>query len=439
MGGIIVMFLVNFNKRHSFYGLIIILFFMFTCPCEAAAEELIRKGETLNLKKCVEIALKKHPQIVSAINTLDVNKSRVGQALAGYYPQLNLSTGLSRNASPLQPDQYNQYSQSLILTQNIYDFSRTGTKVDIQKLNLEAARADLNMVFLNIIMGVKQAYYELLRAKRARTINVETIGQFEQHLETARGLYEAGSKPMFDVTKAEVDLSNARVNLLKAENAIIIARVNLNNAMGMPEAPPYDLEEDVVYQKNTVDLNESLKKAYLMRPDLRSLIFKKEAAQKSILLARKDFLPTLSGSAGYGWSGEEYPLERGWNIGANLNFNLFSGFLTKNQVGEAMASFEVSRAVEDTLRQTIRLDVEQAYANLQTAEKSIAAAEVTLRQAEENQKLAQGRYAAGVGSPLEVTDALVAYGNARLTLSGAIYDHKEAEASLQKAMGEGAE
>ena len=114
---------------------------------------------------------------------------------------------------------------------------------------------------------------------------------------------------------------------------------------------------------------------------------------------------------------------------------MFSGFLTKHQVGAALAGVEVTRAGEETLRQTIRLEVEQALANIQAAEKSIDAASIMVRQATENYGLAQGRYAAGVGVPMELTDAVVALGNARLALSGAIYDQMGSVASLQKAMG----
>jgi outer membrane protein len=425
------------DKKRFFCLWIINLLFM--VPQDIAAAELIGKGEKINLERGIDIALKKHPQIRAAEHNIEASRSKIGQSRAGYYPQIKWSTGLSRNSSSLKAAPYNDYSSSVTLSQNIFDFNRVGTRVDIQTLNLESSRADLRDTVQKIILGVKQAYYERLRARRLMDINDETVKQLEQHLETAKGFYEVGVKPKFDVTKAEVDLSNARLNLLKAENTFRIAVVTLNNALGMPEAPPYDVEEDVAYQKYAAgDLDSSLKKAYLTRPDLQSLLWKKEAAQRSIALAKKDYYPVLSGNAGYGWSGEKPPLENGWNIGASLNFDLFSGFSTKYQTDEAVAVLDVLRANEESLRQTIRLEVEQSLANLQEAEKRILTAEISVKQAEENLDLAQGRYAAGVGNPLEVTDALLAQGNARTALSGALYDRKIAEANLEKAMGEGA-
>ncbi len=422
------------RKNNLPLSLAIMLLFLSVSYVFATAEPII-KGETLSLSKLVDIALKKHPQIIAARNTVDVAKSRVGQAKSGYYPQLNLSAGMSRNASPLLSDQFNQYQSSLSLQQNIYDFNRVGTKVDIQSLDLGATGANLDNVTNNVILGVKYAYYERLRAKHIREISADTVKQFEEQLDRAKGFYEVGVRPIFDVTTAEVNLSNARVNLVKAQNLLAIAIVNLNNAIGMSAAPFYELEDDTTYQKGSIGLDESLQKAFLNRPDLQSLVRQTEASQKAVALAQKDFLPTVMGNASYGWSGQDVPLDRGWSVGVNLNLNLFSGFLTKNQVSEALAALEVARAAEESLRQIVRLDVEQALANLRAAEESIVTAEVTVRQATENLDLARGRYAAGVGTPLELTDAVVALGNARLVLSGAMYDRKESEASLQRAVG----
>jgi outer membrane protein len=122
-------------------------------------------------------------------------------------------------------------------------------------------------------------------------------------------------------------------------------------------------------------------------------------------------------------------------VGATLNFPIFSGLSTKYQVEEARASFDVLKANEETLRQSIYLDVQQAWLNLQVAKDKISTAELSVKQANENLDLANGRYAAGVGNPIEVTDSLVARSNAKTAHVGALYDYKTAQASIEKAMG----
>ncbi|MEI6738054.1 MAG: TolC family protein, partial [Pseudomonadota bacterium] len=131
---------------------------------------------------------------------------------------------------------------------------------------------------------------------------------------------------------------------------------------------------------------------------------------------------TINIDAGYGWGGGGFPLDQGWNVGAQVNVPLFSGFSTKYQVAEAQANLEVLAANEGLLRQTIAQDVKQAWLNLREAADRGVAAELIVRQAAENLELANGRYASGVGSPIEVTDALVAASNAKTSQISALYD-----------------
>ena len=431
-----------------------ILFLIFIMPFEGGAEEIIKKGESLNLERCVGIALKMHPNIAAAVHNVNANVSRIGQSKANYYPQINWSSSYSRvssasgrlgssfsstgttgSSSGGTEESFDEYSTGFNLSQTIYDFGKTPTQVMIQNLNLDSSRSDLENVSEQIILNVKQTYYGVLQAKRNRDVSSETVNQFQQHLEQAKGFYTVGTKPKFDVTKAEVDLGNAKLNLIKAENGLKLAIVNLNNAMGVPDAPEYILEDNFLFQKYNITFEDALAKAYKDRPDLQSIIAKKQSAEENIRLTKKGYYPLLTGSAAYNWSGEKFPLEHGWNVGASLSFPLFSGFLTKYQVEEANANLNVLRANEESLRQTVFLEVQQAYLNLKDAEERIPTAELTVKQAEENFEIANGRYAAGVGNPIEVTDAEVSLTTAKTAYIQALYDYKVARASLEKAMG----
>ena len=414
-------------------------------PFRAAAEAPIKKGETLELERCIEIALKKHPGIRAAANTLKAGESRVGQAKSGYYPQVSGTASYSRTdptsttsgrLSTTAGSAYDSYGSSVALSQNLFDFGKTSTQVKIQTLNLDASRSDFDTTNAQVVFGVKQAYYGLLLTKRTRDVAREVVGQYEQHLVQAKGFFEVGLKPKFDVTKAEVDFSNAKLNLLKADNALRLAQVTLNNAMGLPEAPDYEIQDSLAFQRVEVDLDQSMKKAYDRRPDLQSILAKEKSLDETITLQKKGYTPYVTGNAGYGWGGDSFPLDPGWSIGATLNIPLFSGFSTKYQVDEARANLDVLKANEETLRQGIFLEVKQAWLNLQEAADRIVTAEVIVRQAAENLELANGRYAAGVGSPIEVTDALVAQSNAKTTFIAALYDYKMARATMEKATGE---
>jgi len=415
----------------------IIILMLIISPSLAGAEKPIQKGERLNLQRCIETALRNHPAVQGARDTIRVGESRVGQAQANYYPQVNWQTGYTRiNRSRTgRSSGYDDYNSSVILSQTLFDFGKTKTSVNIERLHTDSFRQDLHNAETEIVFAVKSAYFTLLQAEKNRDVAIETVSQFQQHLNQAKGFFEVGAKPKFDVTKAEVDLSNAIVNRIRSENNLRVARVSLNNARGIPDAPEFSIDDSLLFQKEEVGLAAALKRAYQNRPDLQSIIKKVEAADASIDLARKGYYPYVTGSAGYGFSGEDFPLSDGWNVGAMLNIPVFNGLQTRYSVEEARANLDVVRTDESSLRQSIRLEVEQAFSNLRDAEERTEATRIAVRQAEENAELANGRYDAGVGNPIEVTDALVSLSNARTGYIAALTDYRIAQAGLEKAVG----
>ncbi|HDZ87562.1 MAG TPA: TolC family protein, partial [Nitrospirae bacterium] len=282
----------------------ILLLPLFIMPSRAGATEVIKKSDVLNLSRCLEIALNNHPDIAAAVNTVGVNQSRRGRAKANYYPQIGVSSGYSRYspASGTTKQSFDEYTGSVTLKQNIYDFGKTSTQVDIRRLNLNSSRSDLKNTSEQIIFNVRQAYYGVLKARRNRDVAAETVRQFQQHLEQAKGFYAVGTRPKYDVTKAEVDLGNAKLKLLIAGNALRTAKADLNNAMGIPEAPEYTIEDNLVFRKYDINFKEALQRAYRQRPDLQSISYRKKASEESVRLAKKDYYPVLSGNADYIWS-----------------------------------------------------------------------------------------------------------------------------------------
>jgi outer membrane protein len=431
----------------------VVLFVLFIIPLRAGAESIIRKDEMLTLRRCIEIALIKHPTILAGQNNVSASQSRVGQAKSNYYPQIDLSasysrikpltgaqrlvsTGIDGTSAGNATNSFDQFTGSVSLLQNIYDFGKTSSQVDIQKFNLDSSRSDLETTIEQVLLNVKQSYYGVLQAKRNRDVAQDTVKQFQLHLDQAKGFYEVGTHPKYDVTKAEVDLSNAKLSLIRAENALKVARVTLNNAMGVPDAPDYFVEDNLGFEKYDITLSRAIETAYQDRPDLKSAVATRKSFERSIDFAKTGYYPALTGNASYDRSDTIFfPEGHGWSVGVALSFPVFNGFLTKNQVEEAKANLGVAQANEETLRQSILLDVQQAYLNLIVAEESIANTDLTVKQATENLEIANGRYAAGVGNPIEVTDAEVSLANAKTSYIQALYDYKVARANLEKAMG----
>lgn len=407
----------------------------------AVVAETLSSGEKLDLERAVTIARQRQSKIVAAQGAVAANQSRVGQAEARYYPQIEGSANYKR-WSPggtafvaVDNSSHDLFAFGVIANQLLYDFGKVDTQVAIQKTTLESARFDLATVEEQVVFNVKLAYYDMLKAARNIEVATETVKQFEAHLVQAKGFFEAGLKPKYDVTKAEVDLSNAKLNLIRIKNGLNLARVVLNNAMGAPDAPDYEVADNLRFSPFQFAFEVALARAFDHRPDLKGLLLKKRAAEQSVELARKGDLPYVSGNATTTYSGETLPMNQGWNVGVGLSLPIFNGYQTKHQISEAQANLDILAAQEVSLRQAIHRDVQQGYLNLQEAEERISSTKFAIQQAEENLEIASGRYDAGVGAPVEITDAYVLLINSRTSHIQALYDYRITQTIIEQAIG----
>ena len=405
-----------------------------TAPAKA-----VRTGDLLTLQQCLDIARQRNPNMAAAAFAVDAADARVGQARSAYYPQVSLSGNYSKYSAYADASNASNdlYQGNATLTQNIFDFGKTPSQVRIQALGRDAARSDQRNTASLVAFGVKQAYYDLLQAEKNLEVAAETVKLTQDQLDQAKGFFDAGVKSRYDVTSAEVNLSNAKLGQIRAENTVQVARVTLKNAMGAPDLADFTIEDMLAFQRSPITFDDAVQRAYANRPDLQSVLAKKEASKESVSLARSGYYPTLSGNANYTRAGDTFmPEQSGWSAGVTLTFPLFNGFLTNNQVKEAKQNLNIQKANEESLRQGILLDVQQAYLNMRALEDGVAVAELTVRQAQENYDIVNGRYGAGVGSPLDVTNALVGLTNAKTNHIAALANYKTAEAALLKAMGE---
>ena len=431
------------SRTVSFSGAVLLTLLVLIPSYGGQEAEVIKPGQKLTLDRCLALALERLPAVLSARATVEAERSLVRQAESSYFPQINWSAsvgrahigprtslGVSTNAVT-----YSSYSAGLNLSQNIFDFGRTAAQVRIQKLGYGSSVSDLEAATQQAVLGVKQAYYGVLQAGHNRDVMAEAVKQFELHLEQAKGLYDVGLAPKYDVTKAQVDLGNARIDLIKARNAVRLALTTLNDSMGVTGTVDYEVEDDLSFAAYGLSFEDALAQAYKNRPDLAALIARRQAGESSVSLAKKGFLPVLSGTAAYDYSGNAFPLPQGWSLGLSLGGPIFNGFLTSAQVAEARASLKIDRANEEALKLSVFLSVQQAYLTLSQAEELVPVAGLNVTAAQENFDIASASYKEGVGDPIQVADAGAALISAKIAYFAALYDCKVARAGLEQAMG----
>jgi len=417
----------------------------------AAAAEAMPSSvapEVVTLDRAVALALAHHPSLRVAQGTQAVNEARVGQAQSSFFPHVQARSAYQQatanNATAFgggpalrstRGDNFGTYQNSVTLNQLFYDFGKVSSQVTSAELAFQAAKSDAETTAQTVIVTVQQAYFGLQQAQRLVTVAEEALTQFTKHLDLAKGRYHAGVAPKIDVTTADVDLSNARLNLITARNNEQVAHVRLNHAMGMTDPNPYRVEDPALAPHPAISLVDAMATALRLRPELMAQQALEQAAEATITTAQRDFFPTVSGLANYSYNGQEFPLVYNWNLTGVVTVPLFSGFLTQQQVAEARANLLRTKANGEVLRQTIQLEVHQALVNLEAARERLHVTAVTVTQAKERFALAEGRYRAGLSNAIEVTDAGVALVSAQVNDVVALSSYHAAHAQLDRAMG----
>ena len=197
----------------------------------------------------------------------------------------------------------------------LYDFGVTQNQATIKRLDYEAYKTTLAGTINDVIYQTKDAYYNLLYAFENKKVAEDTVNKFEMFYNQAKAFYEIGMNPKVDVTIAEVNLSNAKLQLIQADNAVNLAVARLNNIMGVPFIDRYNVQERLKYQPVDVSFNQSIEIAREARPELKLAELKVESAKQTLKLVKKSYFPTISVEGQYQRGGKSWNSNYGYYFG----------------------------------------------------------------------------------------------------------------------------
>ncbi len=405
-------------------------------------EGSVEKNIDMTLDKCIELALGNNPQINAAFHGILASDARIKQVWANYFPQLSWQTGYTKIKQLQLSDAlgrnltFNYYILGQVtLQQMLYDFGVTQNQATIKRLDYEAYKTTLSATINDVIYQTKDAYYNLLFAFENRRVAEDTVKKFEMFYNQAKAFYEIGMNPKVDVTIAEVNLSNAKLQLIQADNAVNLAVAKLNNVMGVPFIDKYNVQERLKYQPVDVSFNQSVEIARDARPELKLAELKVESANQTMKLVKKSYFPTLSIEGQYQRGGKSWNSNYGYNIGGYLNFPTINGMLIKNEIKEARYLYDKEIANAKNTQNSIYLEIQNAFLTLEEKKNQMPVAILGVKQAKENYELSYGRYRVGEASPTELKDAQINYQQAQLTYYNALYQYNSSKAALEKAIG----
>ncbi|MDE1546428.1 TolC family protein [Dechloromonas agitata] len=415
-------------------------------PLKPSPRLLARVGEApcattlpdtpLTAVDAVDLMLCNHPQTREVWAAARAQAAQVGVARAGWLPTLSGSAGTTR--FDYQNSAYTRDSAAITLSWLLYDFGQRSASVESAQQLLGAAAATQDVTVQTLFLNALQAYYaaQATRAAVASALQAERSAQ--ESFQAAAARYQVGVATPADRLQAQTALSQATLNRIKAEGEARNALGTLANALGFAAQQRIVLADlpavpaTAAFQKEVDGL---IAEAQARRPDLRAAEAQLKAAEASVELARAQGRPTISLGAGPTWQESAGVTQQGGSIGLTLNVPIFSGFETTYRVRSAAAQAEVRAAQRDRLRSQVALDVWKAYQSLTTATQSLQTTADLVASAEQSERVALGRYKAGVGTILDVLSAQAALASARLQRIQAQLDWNVYRATLAQSVG----
>jgi outer membrane protein TolC len=279
------------------------------------------------------------------------------------------------------------------------------------------------------------AFYNVLRAEKTLEFQRENLRQQESLYRQASAFYEAGVRAKIDVVRAEANVYDARAQLSQAENGLRVARITLLQRIGVDGPAGFRLSGALPELSLPGTLEDWVAEAVRNRPELRALVEKERAATESLRLAKAGYLPFLVGTAGYGYGAEEVPLQQNYGLAVTLNYPLFSGFQTREQTKEALATISSTQYEFIETKRRVRLQVEVSAYSVQEAQERLSARKKQRDASEENLRLATARYEVGAGDIIEMTDAQAQMVRSETDTINTAFDFAVSHASLLRAMG----
>ncbi|HEY3356948.1 MAG TPA: TolC family protein [Polyangia bacterium] len=411
-------------------------------------------AQVLTLDQAVQTADRAAPQARQARAQTEAARARVTEARAPLLPQVTGAGAYQRTTGNFAPKPgtlpastpsgpsswttHNYFNFGLSASILIWDFGQTSGRWRASAATAESVADTERMTRLQIVLGVRTAFFNARAQKSLVEVAREQLANQERHLKQVEGFVEVGTRPEIDLAQARTDRANARVQLINAENAYAIARAQLNQAMGVEGSTDYDVADDNLPPVPGEDLGTDalMGEAVKGRFDLRSAEQQIRSQELTLRSVRGGYWPALGAATGLTDAGTGLEsLTWNWNATLTLTWQIYQGGLTRAQVRENAATLVSLEAQRDSLRQQIRVEVDQARLGVRAAKAATVAADEALTNARVRLRLAEGRYQTGVGNIIELGDAQVALTNAAAQKVQADYNLATARAQLLRALG----
>ena len=417
-----------------------------TCLCASAPVSPTTK---ITLEEAQALALKNHPQVMEARGRVLIANQQVIENRAAYYPSIaaDVTAGQGNVNARIGAGffttsrLFNRFGQGLTLNQLITDSGRTPNLVASSRLQAESSEQNYQATKDDVMLAVNQAYFGVLRARALVRVAEKTLAARQLLSDQVAALAKANLKSQLDVSFADVNLADARLLLLRAQDNVEQANAELSRALGTDRDVNYDPVEEPQPASPPSSAEELTAQAIKSRPELASLRLSVQSANRFYdaekdlkrpsvtMLAVGGGLPLVN-QLGSTPIAPEYE-----GVVVNVQVPVFNGrlFSARAEAARIQVTAAEQRLRDEQLR--ITRDVRVAWSNAVTAYLRLDVTAQYLREASLAQSLAQGRYNLGLSSIIELSQAQLSVTSAEIENLSAKYDYQTLYAVLQHAAG----
>jgi outer membrane protein len=424
---------------------------------------LVFAEEPLTLEASIDIALKNSIVINIAKEGSKGANAQKREAFTGFLPKFSTSYSYTRlNEAPFMkfvdvPPPLNTIipngTELIAGTQNNYNwaieakqplFAGGGILANYQANSIgeDAARLEETAKYQDVVQEVKVAYFNILRAQRIQDAAQQSVEMLSAHRDVAENYFKVGMIPKNDLLHAEVELANGKQALVRAKNAVELAKSSFNTVLKRKIFTPVEVVDILAYHPLNQSFEECLNVAQQARPELKISSLKAAQAGKLVRVAESDYFPTLSLVGNYSRfgdnpsvSGSDYQDAESWYVMAVASWNFWEWGKTKFRVDASKAKENQALEASKELNDQITLEIKNAYLILQETESQIVVWQKVIEQAEENFRISEERYKERVATSTEVLDAQTLLTKAKSEYANALGDYNVNYAKLQRAMG----
>ena len=402
-------------------------------------------GRALTLEEGLKIVAETGRDVKIARSDEDVARSSVSLARSPWLPSVDLygnETWLryqpqARFGTVIVPTSQDKFlTYGVRATQVLYDFGKTSSSVDSAKYGLKAREIETMRAKNRSALEFIIAYYDLLESEKMLQVAGEEVQRYEAHKTDAEVRYNAGVVTKNEVLEADVTLADSRQRYLTTDNLRSLRASRLNSLLLRPLNDAVQLEEVKKSPSAGITLEQAWAEAEAESPEIKVIDAGIQAKGESVKAVQAEYLPNLFLSGGYEYQENAYMVyPRNWSLIAGVNINLWSGGATGSRVSMGKGELLSLRLTRDKLVDAVRLDVKSAYLDLQSSMQKIDVMKTSVASAEENLRLQRLRYQEGMGTAIEVLDAVTLLSTAETNSWRALYGSERAEAGLLYSMG----